>query len=516
MLTQGVVLGQKQTDPTVPPPGHNLVIEGTLLQQWRVEGDPEFRDFPPGYQQRVFTFTNTIHPDGWSMRFDDSMVEGSRISWVMKSGIHYSLDDFSSMAPDDGLNQAEAVIRKTDVPRGDIFNSPVLIWAIYGSGREVWRPYQAEGKVPLLIHGTSPALANHGWKPPGRVELGADNSLGLIRYEAKSDGYNRRWQDELHCALVPPDVVERWREPFDKGFTISTFSVDRFTNAFGLRIPLSATFADYDPPNQGTNLFEYARATLNLKRVFLETATAVKEPEIKFLTMIHDRRFTQPESSQSIYTVSYMTNRWLSLEEAQKTSGYQSSKNFAQAARRTLNLEGTMEKEHLWGRKMVLFSFVLTSISVVVILIKKVIMLKNKWFKIVFLQLMVVTALGELPNFVLKKNLCQPRALPAKPGIRIGCECAGADEGYCEKFETEEIAYYKISNNDCDGVTKTGEFKGRITMYTAPCLKLPLCGCPDPSSTRWKFNKILTENQGMTVGFCNPDPRFPCYPTVVN
>ena len=33
-------------------------------------------------------------------------------------------------------------------------------------------------------------------------------------------------------------------------------------------------------------------------------------------------------------------------------------------------------------------------------------MLKNKWFKIVFLQLMVVTALGELPNFVLKKNLC--------------------------------------------------------------------------------------------------------------
>jgi hypothetical protein len=66
-----------------------------------------------------------------------------------------------------------------------------------------------------------------------------------------------------------------------------------------------------------------------------------------------------------------MTNRWLSLEEAQKTSGYQSSKNFAQAARRTLNLEGTMEKEHLWGRKMVLVSFIFTSISVAVILIKK-------------------------------------------------------------------------------------------------------------------------------------------------
>ena len=371
MLTQGVVLGQKQTDPTVPPPGYNLVIEGTLLHQWRREGGPEFRDFPPGYRQRVFTFTNTIHPDGWSLRFDDSMVEGSRISWVMKSGIHYSLDDFSSWAPDDERNRAEAVIRKTDVPRGDIFNSPVLIWAIYGSGWEVWRPYQAEGKVPLLIHGTSPALANHGWKPPGRVELGADNSLGLTRYEARSDGYNRRWRDELHGALIPPDVVERWREPFDKGFTISTFSVDRFTNAFGLRIPLSATFADYDPPIQGTNLFEYARATLNLKRVFLETATVVKEPEIKFLTMIHDCRFTQPESSQSIYTVSYMTNRWLSLEEAQKTSGYQSSKNFAQAARRTLNLEGTMEKEHFWGRKMVLVSFIFTSISVAVILIKK-------------------------------------------------------------------------------------------------------------------------------------------------
>ena len=136
-------------------------------------------------------------------------------------------------------------------------------------------------------------------------------------------------------------------------------------------IPLSATFADYDPPIQGTNLFEYARATLNLKRVFLETATVVQEPEIKFLTTIHDCRFTQPESSQSIDTVSYMTNRWLSLEEAQKTPGYQSSKNFAQAARRTLNLEAPIKNEHLWGRTMVLFIFILTSIPVVVILIKK-------------------------------------------------------------------------------------------------------------------------------------------------
>ena len=88
--------------------------------------------------------------------------------------------------------------------------------------------------------------------------------------------------------------------------------------------------------------------------------------------MIHDCRFTQPESSQSIYTVSYMTNRWLSLEEAQKTPSYQSSKNFAQAARRTLNLEAPMDKEHLWGRKTVLFSFILMSISVAVILIKNV------------------------------------------------------------------------------------------------------------------------------------------------
>ncbi len=201
--------------------------------------------------------------------------------------------------------------------------------------------------------------------------------------------------------------MERWREPFDKGFTISTFSVDRSTNAFGLRIPLSATFADYDPPIQGTNLFEYARATLNLKRVFLETATVVQEPEIKFLTMIHDCRFTQPESSQSIYTVSYMTNRWLSLEEAQKTSGYQSSKDFAQAARRTLNLEGTMEKERLWGRKMVLVSFIFTSISVAVILIKKVIMLKTRWFKTMFFQLVVVTAVVGLQPQPPQPILCQ-------------------------------------------------------------------------------------------------------------
>jgi hypothetical protein len=103
----------------------------------------------------------------------------------------------------------------------------------------------------------------------------------------------------------------------------------------------------------------------------LETATVVQEPEIKFLTMIHDCRFTQPESSQSIYTVSYMTNRWLSLEEAQKTPGYQSSKNFAQAARWTLNLEAPIKNEHLWGRTMVLFIFILTSIPVVVILIEK-------------------------------------------------------------------------------------------------------------------------------------------------
>lgn len=370
MLTHGALLGLSRADPAVPPSGYNLVIEGTLLHQWRVEGDPEFRDFPPGYRQRLVTFTNTIHPDGWSLRFTDSMVEGSRVSWVLKSGIHYSLDDFSSWTPDDERNRAEAVIRKTDVPRGDVYNSPVLIWAIYGSGWDVWRPYQAEGKLPLLIHGTSPALANHGWKPPGRVELGADNSVGLTRYEATSDGYHRRWRDELHCALIPPDIVERWRKPFDQGFIISTFSIDRSTNVFGLRIPLSATFSDYDPPIEGTNLIEYARSTLKLRRVFLETATPVQEPEIKFLTMIHDCRFTQPESSQSIYTVSYMTNRWLSLEEAQKTHGYQSSKTFSEAVRRTLNLRKSAKIKFLLDRRT-LFVFANLIAFVFVVLIFK-------------------------------------------------------------------------------------------------------------------------------------------------
>ena len=371
LLVTGSVTGQSPSDPAVPPPGHNLVIEGTLVQQWRVEGDPEFKDFLPGYQQLVITFTNTIHPDGWSLRFVDSMAEGAFVSWVMKSGTHFQLNDFSAVAPDNGLNRAEAVVTKTVVPKGDLFQSPVLIWAIYGSGKQFWRSFQAEGKVPLLIHGTSPALANHGWQLPGRVELGDDNSLGLTVYEARSDGYHRSWSDELHSALIPPDRVTRWSPPFDEGFVMTTLSVENCTNVFGLRIPLSATFIDKDPPTQGSRLVEYARATIHLKRVFLETSTAVKEPQINGLTMIHDRRFTQPDSPDSIYTVSYMTNRWLSLEEARKTADYESSRNFAQAARRTLGLESRWDKKHEGRRRILYLGFISASFVFVMLMMKR-------------------------------------------------------------------------------------------------------------------------------------------------
>jgi len=291
---------------------------------------------------------------------------------VIKSGIHYSLDDFSSKTPDDDLNRAEAVFRKTKVPISDGFRSPILIWAIYGSGREFWRSYKSESKVPLLIHGTSSAFTHHGWEPPGRVELGADNSLGFTHYEARSDGYRRGWRDELHCALILPDVVEQWREPFHRGFVMSTFSVERSTNIFGFRVTLLAIFVDRDPPLEGNHLIDYSRVTFNLKQVFLEPATRVQAPEIRFFTMIHDLRFTQPDSPESISAVSYMTNRCLSLDEAQMPPGYRSSRKFSEAARRRLNLNGPAEVTHSWGRRGVLYGVtIMTSIVFMICMNRK-------------------------------------------------------------------------------------------------------------------------------------------------
>jgi hypothetical protein len=46
-------------------------------------------------------------------------------------------------------------------------------------------------------------------------------------------------------------------------------------------------------------------------------------------------------------------------------------------------------------------------------------------------------------------------------------------------------------------------------------VKLPICGCPDPSSTRWKFNRIITDNHGTLFQHCTPGYlSYPCYPTI--
>ena len=102
-----------------------------------------------------------------------------------------------------------------------------------------------------------------------------------------------------------------------------------------------------------------------------------------------------------------------------------------------------------------------------------------------FLQLVVVTAVVGLQPQPPQPILCQQNALPAKPGMRNGCDCAGGSEDVCEKYETAGLAYYKYSKNACDGIKAVGEvYRGWVYVYQAPCLKLPSCGCPDPSSTR--------------------------------
>lgn len=142
-------------------------------------------------------------------------------------------------------------------------------------------------------------------------------------------------------------------------------------------------------------------------------------------------------------------------------------------------------------------------------------MLKNKWFKIVFLQLMAVTAVVGLQP---QPRQCQANSLPAKPGMRNGCECAGGNDDVCEKYETAGWAYYKYSKNVCDGVVAVGgTYRGRVLVSQAPCIKLPICDCPDPSSTRWEWDRVITENAGTLFQRCTPVYlSFPCYPSIEN
>jgi hypothetical protein len=144
-------------------------------------------------------------------------------------------------------------------------------------------------------------------------------------------------------------------------------------------------------------------------------------------------------------------------------------------------------------------------------------MLKNKWFKNMFFQLVVVTAVVGLQSQPIylqpqppQPILCQQNALPAKPGIRNGCECAGGNEGVCEKLETAGWAYYKYSKNACDGIKAVGEvYRGRVLVSQAPCVKPPICDCPVPSSVVWEWDRVITDNHGTLFQHCTP----PCYPT---
>ena len=114
--------------------------------------------------------------------------------------------------------------------------------------------------------------------------------------------------------------------------------------------------------------------------------------------------------------------------------------------------------------------------------------------------------------------LCQRNALPAKPGMRNGCECAGGNDDVCEKYETAGLAYYKYSNNECDGVKSAGfTYRGRVLVSQAPCVKSPVCDCPNPSSVVWEWDRVITENAGTVFLNCTSDNRsYPCYPNFLD
>lgn len=141
-------------------------------------------------------------------------------------------------------------------------------------------------------------------------------------------------------------------------------------------------------------------------------------------------------------------------------------------------------------------------------------MRKTNWFNLLFVQIMITTAVfGLQPRSDLP---CQRNSLPDKPGIRNGCECAGGDEGVCEKYETDGARshYYKYSSSPCDGVVAAEVYNGWVKVYQAPCLKLPICGCPDPASTHWKLTRTIVRNEGRIFRSCIPIEVQPCYPSL--
>ena len=114
--------------------------------------------------------------------------------------------------------------------------------------------------------------------------------------------------------------------------------------------------------------------------------------------------------------------------------------------------------------------------------------------------------------------LCQQNALPAKPGMRNGCECAGGNDDVCEKYETAGLAYCKYLNNECDGIKVAGfTYRRRVLVSQAPCVKSPVCDCPNPSSVVWEWDRVIIENAGTVFLNCSPDNRsYPCYPNFLD
>ena len=231
----------------------------------------------------------------------------------------YSLTWFASSSR--GFNSGAARITAGIVP----FNSPPLnriLWLIYASS--CYLSNAPANRLPALMSSSDRhAYLFYPEQPAEWRSTGTAMPLPVVAI-LYDDGYFRYWPDDSFGFMTGPPNAQKWRPPYDQGFTNAVLSVESFFEHEGGRIAREATFRCFLRKRDGTSPRDLALGTTYTffgSNISSDIQLTDFRPEVKGVVLVTDKRFEKHKNPT--YDVPYrMGNSRPSIEEVRQSPDF--------------------------------------------------------------------------------------------------------------------------------------------------------------------------------------------------
>ena len=292
---------------------------GTLLELSRTRFSGEFSD--TGEWQMSMLPTST----------------GSRCSAWRDGEFIYFKEELTKSPESQAVNVGIISLMKGPVPKFNNHQELTWLWLLFGGNKVPRGTIGSTGSVKLLVDYECPEFGHSDFSFPGRCDFNpTSNSFGPSYYLLVNDGLQRCWANYLDSVSVPPDAVEL-KGVFRKGFTNQVFEVLRSSKE------TSTGNLKYSIPvySELKVVYPDGASETDLRSVFVQNATSItvtnysyepartlsvsQQPKLEGIYLFADRRLTTQDDEMAVPTITYVTNRWLTVGELKELPEYSST-----------------------------------------------------------------------------------------------------------------------------------------------------------------------------------------------